>query len=99
MPTVGIVVCGAQHFTARSANGEAEQRSIGADRNAIAGDAGLKALRSPTRRNVWLTEPDTMDMVSTDEGDGIRGDPPRRPSGVGWRSGRGSRGFGKKRTF
>ena len=32
---------------------------------------------SPTRRNVWLTEPDTMDMVSTDEGDGIRGDPPR----------------------
>ena len=59
-------MCCTAPLSPRSANGEAEQRSIGVDRNALLRDESRKALLGECSKTN-STMPDTMGMVSTDE--------------------------------
>ena len=77
MPCAGIAPVVRRTSAARSANGEGEQRSIGADRSHFA-----RVKRPKTLLGGWfegmLTEPDTMSVVSKAEDGCIRSDwPPR----------------------
>ena len=64
------VACVCSASTARSAHGEAVQRSRGVARNALLRDESRKALHEECSKTK-STMPDTMSMVSTDEDDGI----------------------------
>jgi hypothetical protein len=97
VPTAGIARVVRSTSAARSANGEAVQRSMGVDGNAIAGDRGLKSLHTSVTE--YVVHRARHDGHGLDHPcrrlDGCR---PPRPAGDRWDpSGAPPRGSEKKR--